>query len=52
MLLNRRLVAFGPPGEVFTRELLNAAYQSHLLILPTEELLIARHHGHGHHGHG
>lgn len=52
MLLNRRLVAFGPPDEVLTRELLNAAYESHLLILPSDELLITRHHGHGHHGHG
>ena len=47
LLLNRRLVAYGPPSEVFTRELLNAAYESHLLLLPLEGLVIARHHGHG-----
>lgn len=33
LLLNRRVVAFGPPEEVFTRELLNETYQSHLMML-------------------
>jgi manganese/iron transport system ATP-binding protein len=33
LLLNRRVVALGPPGEVFTRKLLNETYQSHLMML-------------------
>jgi manganese/iron transport system ATP-binding protein len=33
LLLNRRVVAYGPPDEVFTPELLNAAYGSHLRII-------------------
>jgi manganese/iron transport system ATP-binding protein len=50
LLLNQRLIAYGPPAEVFTRELLNAAYESHLLLLPSDEMVIARHHGHGNQG--
>ena len=34
VLLNRRVVAFGRPGDVFTEELLNAAFQRHLFVLP------------------
>ena len=34
VLLNRRVVAFGRPAEVFTEELLSAAFQRHLLVLP------------------
>ncbi len=33
LLLNRRLVAFGRPEEVFTSQLLNETYQSHLMLL-------------------
>ncbi|MDN5698595.1 MAG: metal ABC transporter ATP-binding protein [Rubrobacter sp.] len=33
LLLNRRVVALGKPEEVFTQELLNEAYQSHLMML-------------------
>ena len=33
LLLNRRVVALGSPAEVFTRELLNETYQSHLMML-------------------
>ncbi len=33
LLLNRQVVALGPPEEVFTRELLNETYQSHLMML-------------------
>ena len=33
LLLNQRVVAFGPPEEVFTPELLNETYQSHLMLL-------------------
>ena len=33
LLLNKRVVAFGSPEEVFTPELLNETYQSHLMLL-------------------
>ena len=33
LLLNRRVVALGAPDEVFTQELLNETYQSHLMLL-------------------
>jgi manganese/iron transport system ATP-binding protein len=33
LLLNGRVVSLGKPEEVFTPELLNEAYQSHLLVL-------------------
>ncbi len=36
MLLNRRLVALGPPREVFTRPLLQQAYGSHMHVLQVE----------------
>ena len=41
LLLNRRVVALGPPGEVFTRELLNETYQSHLMLLDIEGRTVA-----------
>jgi ABC-type Mn2+/Zn2+ transport system ATPase subunit len=34
VLLNRRVVAFGRPGDVFTEENLSAAFQRHLFVLP------------------
>jgi manganese/iron transport system ATP-binding protein/manganese/zinc/iron transport system ATP- binding protein len=33
ILLNRRVVAFGRPKEVFTEELLNATFERHLLLV-------------------
>ena len=47
LLLNRRLVAFGPPGEIFTPEILSEAYDEHLLLLPTEGGVYVGHHAHG-----
>jgi hypothetical protein len=44
--MNRRLVAFGPPSQVFTRDNLNATYEAHLIFLPFEGAVYARHHGH------
>ena len=41
LLLNRRVVAFGRPEEVFTSELLNETYQSHLMILKLGDRTIA-----------
>lgn len=47
LLLNRRLIAFGPPAEIFTPTLLNEAYAEHLLLLPTKGGVFVAHHGHG-----
>jgi ABC-type Mn2+/Zn2+ transport system ATPase subunit len=40
MLLNRRLVAFGRPTDVLTREHLVQAYGGHVHILPEGDLLV------------
>ena len=40
VLLNRRVVAFGKPADVFTEELLSTAFQRHLLVLPGGERTI------------
>lgn len=37
ILLNKRVVAFGRPKDVFTPELLSEAFQRHLLVLPGGE---------------
>jgi manganese/iron transport system ATP-binding protein len=37
LLLNRRLVAFGPPAAVFTRPLLLEAYGGHMHLVPEGE---------------
>lgn len=37
VLLNRKVVAFGRPKDVFTPELLSEAFQRHLLVLPGGE---------------
>jgi manganese/iron transport system ATP-binding protein/manganese/zinc/iron transport system ATP- binding protein len=34
ILLNKSVVAFGRPADVFTEELLAEAFQRHLLVLP------------------
>ncbi len=47
LLLNRRVVAFGPPSEVFTPEILTEAFAEHLLMLPTEGGVLVGHHAHG-----
>ena len=41
LLLNRRLVAFGRPEEVFTSQLLNETYQSHLMLLKVGDRTVA-----------
>lgn len=41
LLLNRRVVAFGRPEQVFTPELLNETYQSHLMVLKVGERTVA-----------
>jgi ABC-type Mn2+/Zn2+ transport system ATPase subunit len=47
LLLNRRVVAYGPPSDIFTRDHLNATYEAHLLFVPTEGAVYVRHDGHG-----
>ena len=47
LLLNRRLIAYGPPAEVFRPETLNDAFAGHLLLLPTEGGVYVEHHAHG-----
>ena len=37
ILLNRKVIAFGRPSEVFTEELLNATFQRHLLLVRLED---------------
>jgi ABC-type Mn2+/Zn2+ transport system ATPase subunit len=47
LLLNRRVVALGRPEEVFTKELLNEAYESHLMMLDVEGRTVAIERGAG-----
>jgi ABC-type Mn2+/Zn2+ transport system ATPase subunit len=47
LLLNRRLVAFGPTSEVLRPEILSEAFAGHLLLLPAEGGVYVEHHGHG-----
>ena len=46
LLLNGRVVAFGRPDAVFTPELLNETYQSHLMILKVGDRTVAVEDGH------
>ena len=46
LLLNRRIVAYDDPAKVFTEELLNEAFKSHLILLPVERSFYGEHHGH------
>lgn len=41
MLLNRQLLGFGKPGEVFTRERLLSAYGGHLRLVGSGDQLVA-----------
>ena len=47
LLLNHRLVAYGPPADVFTPEALSDAFAGHLLLIPTEGGVYVEHHAHG-----
>lgn len=46
LLLNKRMVAYDEPAKVFTEELLNEAFKSHLILLPVERAFYGEHHGH------
>ena len=47
LLLNRRVVALGPPSEVFQPDILNETFSEHMLLIPTEGGVYVGHHGHG-----
>ena len=47
LLLNHRLVAYGPPADIFTPEALSDAFAGHLLLIPTEGGVYVEHHAHG-----
>jgi manganese/iron transport system ATP-binding protein len=34
--LNRKIIAFGEPQTIFTEEILNATFQTHLLLVNVE----------------
>ena len=46
LLINHRKVAYDTPEKVFTKELLNEAFQSHLIILPMESSFFVEHNVH------
>ena len=52
LLLNRRLVAYGPPDQVLTSENLAAAYGGHMQVLDTADGPVAIGDMGGHHEHG
>lgn len=51
LLLNRNLVAYGPPAEVLTPAHLNAAYGGHMQVLETAEGRVLVGDSGGHHEH-
>lgn len=46
--LNRRIVAQGPPDQIFTPEILNATYQGDMLVLRQDGMLFVQQRPHGH----
>jgi len=44
LCLNRRQIAFGPPGETLTRPVLEATYGGEIVTLPGEAALLPPHH--------
>lgn len=55
LLLNRRVIAVGEPEKVFTPELLNETYDSHLMVLKVGDRMVAiedTHHRPGGPSHG
>lgn len=47
LLVNRKLIACGPPDDVLTPDLLSEAFAGHLLLLPSSGGVFVEHHGHG-----
>jgi ABC-type Mn2+/Zn2+ transport system ATPase subunit len=48
LCINKRLIAYGPPGEVFREDTLNRTYGSHLMIVKVGDrrIVVADEHGH------
>ena len=44
LCLNRRQIAFGPPGDVLTREVVEATYGGDIITLPGGGALVPAHH--------
>jgi ABC-type Mn2+/Zn2+ transport system ATPase subunit len=50
LCVNRRQIAFGPPGEVLTRDVLEATYGGEIVEIPGGGAVLPAHHHH-HHDH-
>jgi manganese/iron transport system ATP-binding protein/manganese/zinc/iron transport system ATP- binding protein len=50
LCVNRRQVAFGPPGDVLTRDVLEATYGGEIVEIPGGGAVLPAHHHH-HHDH-
>jgi zinc/manganese transport system ATP-binding protein/zinc transport system ATP-binding protein len=46
--LNRRVIAQGPPEDVFTVEIMNETYQGEMVVLRTDGMLFVQQKPHGH----
>jgi zinc/manganese transport system ATP-binding protein/zinc transport system ATP-binding protein len=46
--LNRRVIAQGPPDEIFTEEILNETYQGEMLVIRQGDMLFVHQKPHGH----
>lgn len=46
--LNRRIIAQGPPDEVYTEEILNATYQGDMLVIRQNDMLFVQQRPHHH----
>ena len=46
--LNRRVIAQGPPEEIFTEEILNQTYQGEMLVIRQGDMLFVHQKPHGH----
>ncbi len=49
LLLNRKLIAFGPPAEVFTKEIIQKAFNTQVMMLDGA-IVVDQCCGHDHHG--
>lgn len=49
--LNRRLVAQGPPAQIFTTDILNATYDGDMLVIRHDGMLFVQRRPHGHRYH-
>jgi manganese/iron transport system ATP-binding protein/manganese/zinc/iron transport system ATP- binding protein len=52
LCVNRRQIAFGPPGEVLTRDVLQATYGGAIVEIPGGGAVLPAHHHHHDHAAG